>query len=500
MRVLAIGLDAAEPTLVQDLIARGELPELKALVGQGSWRKVQSPATIGSGAVWPTFITGTEPAEHGIYGEWCWHPETMSLSRYHGRNLNPFWKKLVSTGTSVGLLDLPFAPFLNLEKGFEISEWGSHDSLEGETVFSPTSVGNILDQIGQHPYTVDHLEIDESVDLEELQRLNNGSVAGVKIRGELAQRLLSEFKPGLAIVVFPEIHHASHYNWHTIAPENSIYDKTSSRGFPNVEPTLIDVYREVDRQIGRLARTVEDDTTIFVFSLHGMRPTLGVVGFLESLMRERDFARLTHWSTQSWKERSRSMLAAAKRNTPSSVKKLYYKTMPKKTTYLLARPTMMPSYDWLHTRAFAMQTDQHGRIRLNLRGRELRGIVPPEEYDATCTELESLLRSLQTTNGNQLVENVIRPAKSASAALQLLLPDLIVHWRDAAFHPALKIAGSEIDARPFGLKYTGQHAFDGFCIVAGNQATRADETIALKDLHRLICQACERPKSYHARV
>jgi len=80
------------------------------------------------------------------------------------------------------------------------------------------------------------------------------------------------------------------------------------------------------------------------------------------------------------------------------------------------------------------------------------------------------------------------------------LPDLIVHWRDAAFHPALKIAGSEIDARPFGLKYTGQHAFDGFCIVAGNQATRADETIALKDLHRLICQACERPKSYHARV
>lgn len=154
MRVLAIALDAAEPTLVRQLIDAGELPAFKKLLAQGSWIKVKSSAEIGSGAVWPSFITGTDPAEHGIYGEWCWRPETMSLSRYHGRHLNAFWKKMVAEDASVGLLDVPFAPFLGLSSGFEISEWGAHDTVEGRTSVSPAAVAAIVDQIGSHPYTV----------------------------------------------------------------------------------------------------------------------------------------------------------------------------------------------------------------------------------------------------------------------------------------------------------------------------------------------------------
>src|SRR6185503_5185252 len=93
-RVLAIGLDAAEPALVRHLIERDEMPALKSLLGAGRWIRLQSPAYVGSGAVWPTFATGTEPSVHGVYGEWCWQPETMDVNRYDGRGVSPFWKPL----------------------------------------------------------------------------------------------------------------------------------------------------------------------------------------------------------------------------------------------------------------------------------------------------------------------------------------------------------------------------------------------------------------------
>jgi len=89
-RVLAIGIDAAEVTLVKRLIERDEMPALKSLGDGGSWLKVESPEHIGSSAVWPTFVTGEEPTSHGLYSEWSWRPEAMSLSRYHGRHLTSF--------------------------------------------------------------------------------------------------------------------------------------------------------------------------------------------------------------------------------------------------------------------------------------------------------------------------------------------------------------------------------------------------------------------------
>src|SRR5687767_15095313 len=113
-RVVAIGLDATEPALVRRLIEEDELPALKRLLDGGAWSRVESPARVGSGAVWPTFFTGTEPAQHGIYSDWCWQAETMGLVRYDARGLVPFWKRLAQDGVRVGVLDVPFAPLVGL--------------------------------------------------------------------------------------------------------------------------------------------------------------------------------------------------------------------------------------------------------------------------------------------------------------------------------------------------------------------------------------------------
>mgnify|MGYP003694551411 CR=1 FL=1 len=111
---------------------------------------------------------------------------------------------------------------------------------------------------------------------------------------------------------------------------------------------------------------------------------------------------------------------------------------------------MLPVYDWKTTRAFSLPTDQYGWIRLNLAGREAQGIVSVDQYDETCEQLEAMLLALTTESGASLVRDIVRTAASAKCALGNPLPDLVVHWEDAAFASPLRIKDSKVRAKPVG--------------------------------------------------
>jgi predicted AlkP superfamily phosphohydrolase/phosphomutase len=491
-RLLAIGIDAAEGSFVRRLIEQGEMPALSSLLSDhksGGWLRVRSPAHIGSGAVWPTFITGEEPTTHGIYSEWSWCPETMSLSRYHGRHLTPFWKAVADQNIPVGVFDVPFALPVGMSRGFEVCEWWAHDTTGAGLQAGPDEVLSFVKRSPAHPLSRNRF-VDTTPDSKSnLKELSSACVEGVRRRGLLAQRLLKETKPQLLLLVFPEIHHASHQMWHTIQPEHHLYQTRGQNGGPALEPLLKDVYRAVDIQVGALIEAAGDWTTVMVFALHGMQPALGFPAFLGPLLMERGFSRLASWSSQSWTKRALSLFAATKRHMPEQLKQLYYKLTPTSATHKLARPTMLPVFDWPNTRAFSLPTDQYGWIRINLIGREAKGSVPPDQYDETCRQLEELLLGLTNDEGQALVQKVLRTAASAGSALTNPLPDLVVHWQFAALVSPLKIKDSKVQAGPIGKKSTGQHASEGFCIYRGDRDWGVDGAVAAKDLGRLMTES-----------
>jgi predicted AlkP superfamily phosphohydrolase/phosphomutase len=482
--VLAIGIDAAESTLVREMIDHGELPALRSLLSAGRWLEVRSPSSIGSGTVWPTFLTGQEPTTHGIYSEWKWLPETMRLHRYEGDQLTPFWKALAQDGVSVGILDVPFAPPVGITEGFEVCEWWAHDSTAAGLRAGPERVLTLVHEVPAHPLAANRFFTSTPESKTNLQELAAACCEGARLRGMLARRLIDETKPQVAVVVFPELHHAGHQLWHTVAPEHQIYNGLGSNG----DAFLCDVYRAVDQEIGRLVESVSSKTTVMVFALHGMRPALGFPAFLGALLCERGFSSLANWRSQTWTSRALSLFAATKRHSPAPLKKLYYQVTPITATYKLARPTMLPAYDWQKTRAFSLPTDQYGWIRINLIGRESQGLVPPDDYEKLCAELEQMLLSLSSETGELLVRDVSRTAAGAASARVNPLPDLVVHWHDAAFSSSLKIKGSKVQAQMVGMKSTGQHRAPGFCIYRGNgEGTLArDGMVDAKDLSRLI--------------
>ena len=485
-RVLAIGIDAAETSLVKQLIEQDEVPALKSLLEGGRWLRVQSPANIGSGAVWPTFITGGEPTTHGVYSEWSWRPDTMSLNRYHGRHLTPFWKPLAQQGIPVGVFDVPFALPVGVSKGFEVCEWWAHDSTGAGPQIGPDKILSLVKQAPAHPLSANRFVSTTPDSKSDLKELTAACLEGARLRGTLAQHLIRETKPLLSLIVFPEIHHASHQLWHTIEPDHQIYSGRELNGGRAPQHLLKDVYRAVDQQIAGLIGAAGSGATVMVFALHGMRPALGFPAFLGPLLTERGFSRLASWSSQSWTSRGLSLLAATKRHTPEGLKNLYYKLTPTAVIHQLARPTMVPVYDWDNTRAFSLPTDQYGWIRINLIGREAQGSVPLDKYNETCAQLEKLLLGLTNENGQSLVQDVTRTAPNAEGAPGNPLPDLVVHWEDAAFASPLKIKDSNVQAEPVGKKSTGQHAPEGFCIYRGGQNWGLEEVVAAQDLGRLM--------------
>ena len=488
-RVLAIGIDAAEASFVKQLIAEDEMPALKSLLGGhqgGTWLRVQSPAHIGSGAVWPTFMTGQDPTAHGVYSEWSWDPDTMSLSRYHGRHLTPFWKPLAQQGIPLGVFDVPFALPVGISSGFEVCEWWAHDSTGAGLQAGPNEILSLVKQSPAHPLSANRFVNTTPDNQSDLKELTAACVEGVRLRGTLAERLIKKTRPRLSVLVFPEIHHASHQMWHTIEPDHQVYGGRELNGGRALEPLLKNVYRAVDQQIAGLIDASGSGASVTVFALHGMRPALGFPAFLGPLLCERGFSRLASWGSQSWPKRARSLLAATKRHTPEELKKLYYKLTPTAVTHKVARPTMLPVYDWEKTRAFSLPTDQYGWIRVNLVGREAQGSVPLKQYDEICKQLEEMLHAVTTEGGQLLVQGITRTAASAESALSNPLPDLVVHWQDAAFASPLKIKDSKVQVEPVGKKYTGQHASEGFCIYSGSHDWGPSGVVAAKDLGRLM--------------
>ncbi len=65
-RVIVLGFDGLDPTIVDTLIKQGKLPNLARLREQGAWGSLQSIRPSISAVIWTSIATGTTMIKHGI--------------------------------------------------------------------------------------------------------------------------------------------------------------------------------------------------------------------------------------------------------------------------------------------------------------------------------------------------------------------------------------------------------------------------------------------------
>ncbi len=78
--LIILGIDGMDPKITSDLLARGELPHLAALIERGGWSELDTTSPPQSPVAWSTFITGELSDGHGIYD--FVHRDAHELSPY----------------------------------------------------------------------------------------------------------------------------------------------------------------------------------------------------------------------------------------------------------------------------------------------------------------------------------------------------------------------------------------------------------------------------------
>ena len=108
-RVLVIGWDGADWRILDPLLERGVLPNLQSLIGRGARAVLRSTVPTHSWAAWPSFLTGVDPADHGVY-------DILEARRGAGRQFpvtyrsireRTFLQDLTAAGTETIMVNVP---------------------------------------------------------------------------------------------------------------------------------------------------------------------------------------------------------------------------------------------------------------------------------------------------------------------------------------------------------------------------------------------------------
>lgn len=84
-RVLAIGLDAAEATLLERWSGEGRLGTIAALAALGSTWRLDNPLETLPGAIWPEITTGRSAGHLGQF----FHPDQLHTGEGRLRPVTP---------------------------------------------------------------------------------------------------------------------------------------------------------------------------------------------------------------------------------------------------------------------------------------------------------------------------------------------------------------------------------------------------------------------------
>jgi predicted AlkP superfamily phosphohydrolase/phosphomutase len=114
-------------------------------------------------------------------------------------------------------------------------------------------------------------------------------------------------------------------------------------------------------------------------------------------------------------------------------------------------------------------------VRINLRGRELEGIVPPSQYDTLCERLVAGLMSFRDAEtGAPIVAEVRRPVEVfGPGERDARVPDLVVRWAESPAAPHAALVSEEYGrierATPGRIPNgrSGNHRAYGFLMVRG---------------------------------
>jgi predicted AlkP superfamily phosphohydrolase/phosphomutase len=293
---------------------------------------------------------------------------------------------------------------------------------------------------------------------------------------EAAAMLLREQPWDLGTVVFTGPDRLQHFLWAHHEPSHPLHQADRARLFGDA---LLEHYRLLDKGMAEILDSLPAETLVLVMSDHGFNGCarrfyvnrwLLAQGYL--VLRQAKTWRLqlavktSHLGSVGWLRRLKRALMPARWGP---------------TTFRLSM--FAQAVDWSRTRAYF---GPDGGLRINLLGREPKGIVNPEELEGLCQGLrQSLLGLTDPDTGQPVLSSVFSQDELYDGPFTDRAPDLILEPQrdnpDPSHNFVLDGSLEHAIASPFSSSapYTANHTLDGILIAwgagvaAGQQITGA---------------------------
>jgi len=427
-KVVVVGLDAAEATLIEKWVGQGHLPNIARLICEGSAGKLANCMETLPGAIWPEIWSGRSCRKVAKF----YHPEQVHTGEAIMRRVGPeevdprenYWSAASEAGRRVCVIDQTQAVLDRNLNGIQILEWGLHDRTYDEDCHPPELLDEIHERYGLHPVrTCDGYPLD----VEGRQALLDDILKG----GQLKQKLVLDFMDrehwDLFVCNLGESHCVGHHFWHGVDETSPYYHPD----FPDAHRNaMLTVYQKQDETIGKLIAAAGADATALVVVSHGIGPSHAGYQLLPEFLVRMGMSTLGSSTSGG---ALRALQYKIKNNVPTAllpVLRALATLGPTKAIQKKVGALRFP-LESSETKAIMVPNNRVGAIRLNLKGREPNGSVAPgNEAKAVLEELKTELLNLRCPkDGHPIIERVFTADEQFGPDHNPDIPDLMIVFR-----------------------------------------------------------------------
>ncbi|MGZ5318459.1 MAG: alkaline phosphatase family protein [Actinomycetota bacterium] len=466
-RVILIAWDGADWRILDPLLEQGALPNLQALIDRGQKDVLRSTVPTHSWSAWPSFLTGVDPVDHGIYDILETVPGTHKQYpvTYKSIKARTFLDDLTAAGKHQLLLDVPLT--FPAPQPFDGNLLAGGVLPKGRTFTSPADLPDTLARanlewpINGMSWTTYHNKPDAYLD---------EAFEVTKKRIEVSEFLMKETDWDLMASVWVSIDRTQHCLSSHIAPDHPDYAKNKDT---RVGQKVADIFRQADDAIGRFVANARPDDIILFISDHGF----------QSCTRTINMDRLLHEMGYLDFSASNVVFGPMQWGPVRQVARKIYDTLG-----LHGKVALPQSINWSKTKAFTSIRSTGEGVTINLAGRDVDGMVDPADYEKVRGEvMDRLANFVDPKTGKKPVKEIHKREDIFKGRYADTAPDILMVPAEGYSLAHAKAAYEDADW------VSGDHRIEGTIVAVGPNVKPFEHPPALIDMAPTIVAALDTP-------
>lgn len=379
-KVFVLGLDSIPPELFFGQWL-DQLPNIKRLISHSVYGEMKSTIPAITCPAWISMMTGVNPGKLGLYGfrnRSGYDYEGLVFASSKAVRFDTIWNILSRIGKRVVVIGVPTTYPPQPVNGCMVTCFMTPDT-KCEYTYPPGLKSEVEAISNGYILDVDEFRSDDKESI--LKTVYDMTEKRFRLTRHFIRS--KEWDFFMMVEMGPDrMHHA--------------FWKYFDEGHPKYTPgskykdAILDYYKYLDKEIYETLTLLSEDTMVFIVSDHGSKKMVGGICINEWLIQN-GYLKLVQY--------------------PSEV-----------------TPFNKLMVDWDNTMVWG-EGGYYGRLFMNVKGREPKGVIAKQHYEHFRNELIKKLEDLRDENGNNIRTKAYKPEEIYSEC-NGIPPDLIVYYGD----------------------------------------------------------------------